>query len=105
MKRLTLLLLGLALGVSATASAQGLTMQMSNGWSFQFSGNVNAFWVFSDRFGASPLGGRQSRPGGQLRVRQAGVAVRLRIAPTMTLSAAPAGTSPPAPHDPLGQLE
>src|SRR5207247_11044240 len=47
MKRLTLLLLGLALGVSATASAQGLTMQMSNGWAFQFSGNVNAFWVFS----------------------------------------------------------
>jgi hypothetical protein len=47
MKRLTLLLLGLALGVSAAASAQGLTMQMSNGWSFSFSGNVNAFWVFS----------------------------------------------------------
>src|SRR5437667_9870810 len=47
MKRLTLLLLGLALGVSATAGAQGLTMQMSNGWSFAFSGNVNAFWVFS----------------------------------------------------------
>src|SRR5947199_1650263 len=46
MKRLTLLLLGLALGVSATAGAQGLTMQMSNGWSFSFSGNVNAFWVF-----------------------------------------------------------
>src|SRR5438874_4930964 len=47
MKRLTLLMLGLALGVSATAGAQGLTMQMSNGWSFSFSGNVNAFWVFS----------------------------------------------------------
>src|SRR6058998_669368 len=47
MKRLTLLLLGLALGVATTASAQGLTMQMSNGWSFSFSGNVNAFWVFS----------------------------------------------------------
>src|SRR5438876_674580 len=47
MKRLTLLLLGLALGVSATASAQGLTMQMSNGWAFQFSGNVNVFWAFS----------------------------------------------------------
>src|SRR5947199_5067212 len=47
MKRLTLLLLGLALGVSATAGAQGLTMQMSNGWSFSFSGNVNGFWVFS----------------------------------------------------------
>jgi hypothetical protein len=47
MKRLTLLLLGLALGVATTANAQGLTMQMSNGWSFSFSGNVNAFWVFS----------------------------------------------------------
>src|SRR5258708_6314056 len=47
MKRLTLLLLGLALGVAATANAQGLTMQMSNGWTFSFSGNVNAFWVFS----------------------------------------------------------
>ena len=47
MKRLTLLLLGLALGVASTASAQGLTMQMSNGWSFSFSGNVNAFWVFT----------------------------------------------------------
>src|SRR3989441_300368 len=47
MKRLTLLLLGLALGVSATAGAQGLTMQMSNGWSFAFSGNVNVFWSFS----------------------------------------------------------
>jgi len=42
-----LLLLGLALGVATTANAQGLTMQMSNGWSFSFSGNVNAFWVFS----------------------------------------------------------
>src|SRR5438876_11227682 len=44
MKRLTLLLLGLTLGGSATAGAQGLTMQMSNGWSFAFSGNVNVFW-------------------------------------------------------------
>ncbi|HZI23278.1 MAG TPA: hypothetical protein VFD76_12190, partial [Gemmatimonadales bacterium] len=47
MKRLTLLLLGLALGVATTATAQGLTMQMSNGWSFGFAGNVNAFWVFT----------------------------------------------------------
>jgi len=47
MKRLTLSLLGLALGVASTASAQGLTMQMSNGWSFSFSGNVNAFWSFT----------------------------------------------------------
>jgi len=47
MKRLTLLLLGLALGVASTASAQGLTMQMSNGWSFTFAGNVNVFWSFT----------------------------------------------------------
>jgi hypothetical protein len=30
----------------AIMSAQGLTMQMSNGWSFSFSGNVNAFLVY-----------------------------------------------------------
>jgi hypothetical protein len=54
MKRLTLLLLGLALGVSATASAQGLTMQMSNGWTFAFSGNVNVFWVFSKENNSGP---------------------------------------------------
>jgi hypothetical protein len=47
MKRLTFLLLGLALGVTATARAQGLTMQMSNGWSFSFAGNVNVFWSFT----------------------------------------------------------
>jgi hypothetical protein len=57
MKRLTLLLLGLALGVATTANAQGLTMQMSNGWSFSFSGNVNAFWVFS---ADSTKGGKNS---------------------------------------------
>jgi hypothetical protein len=54
MKRLTLLLLGLVLGVSATARAQGLTMQMSNGWSFQFAGNVNAFWVFTKQNNSGP---------------------------------------------------
>jgi hypothetical protein len=29
------------------AQAQGLTMQMSNGWRFTFAGNVNVFWVFT----------------------------------------------------------
>src|SRR5438876_82378 len=46
MKRLTLLLLGLALGVSATAGAQGLTMQMSNGWSFQRQNILNDQTLF-----------------------------------------------------------
>jgi len=38
---------GLGAGRLRDAGAQGLTMQMSNGWSFSFSGNVNAFGVFS----------------------------------------------------------
>src|SRR3989441_6085030 len=46
MKRLALLLLAVAVLLPAAASAQ-LTMQMSNGWSFSFAGNVNAFWVYS----------------------------------------------------------
>src|SRR3989440_1649165 len=46
MKRLAVLLVAVALLLPAAANAQ-LTMQMSNGWAFQFSGNVNAFWSFT----------------------------------------------------------
>src|SRR5213594_3050904 len=46
MKRLTLLLVAVVLLWPAAANAQ-LTMQMSNGWSFTFAGNVNAFWSFT----------------------------------------------------------
>src|SRR5438552_17157597 len=46
MKRLALLLVAVALLLPAAANAQ-LVMQMSNGWSFSFAGNVNAFWVYS----------------------------------------------------------
>jgi hypothetical protein len=46
MKRLALFLVAVALLAPAGANAQ-LTMQMSNGWSFSFAGNVNAFWVYS----------------------------------------------------------
>jgi len=46
MKRVLGALLFLALGVSGSARAQGLTMQMSNGWSFSFQGNVNAFLAY-----------------------------------------------------------
>src|SRR3990172_6088789 len=45
MKRVALLCLGLAMGGATVAEAQ-LTMQMSNGWSFTFGGNVNAFLVY-----------------------------------------------------------
>ncbi len=47
MKRLTLWLLAAAVGLPSAIQAQGLTMQMSNGWKFTFSGNINAFLVYS----------------------------------------------------------
>lgn len=47
MKRLTLVLLAAALVVPGLAQAQGLTMQMGNGWKFTFAGNVNVFWVYT----------------------------------------------------------
>ena len=47
MKKVALLCLGLALGAANAAEAQ-LTMQMSNGWSFTFAGNVNAFYIYSN---------------------------------------------------------
>ena len=47
MKRLTLWLLAAAVGLPSAIQAQGLTMQMSNGWRFTFSGNINAFAVYS----------------------------------------------------------
>jgi hypothetical protein len=45
MKRVALLCMGLVLGAASVAEAQ-LTMQMSNGWSFTFAGNVNAFLTY-----------------------------------------------------------
>jgi len=56
MKRLMMVLLVAALVVPCVAQAQGLTMQMGNGWSFTFAGNVNVFWVFTstDSLGATP---------------------------------------------------
>ncbi|MDQ3222688.1 MAG: porin, partial [Gemmatimonadota bacterium] len=47
MKRVALLCMGLAMGVASVAEAQ-LTMQMSNGWSFTFGGNVNAFFTYEN---------------------------------------------------------
>ncbi len=48
MKKVALLCLGLAMGAANAAEAQ-LTMQMSNGWSFTFAGNVNAFAIYESQ--------------------------------------------------------
>src|SRR3954463_14658677 len=58
MRRVALLCLGLVVGAASAAEAQ-LTMQMGNGWSFTFAGNVNAFLVYDDvnDAGLDPLGG------------------------------------------------
>jgi hypothetical protein len=48
MKRVALLCLGLAVGATTVARAQ-LTMQMTNGWTFSFAGNVNAFAIYESQ--------------------------------------------------------
>ncbi len=48
MKRVALLCMGLVMGAASAAEAQ-LTMQMSNGWSFTFGGNVNAFAIYESQ--------------------------------------------------------
>src|SRR4029077_7093062 len=60
MKRIGLVCLGLALGAANTVHAQGLTMQMSNGWNFTFSGNVNTF-IYYEKSNSS---GNTLTPGG-----------------------------------------
>lgn len=59
MRRVALLCMGLAVGAASAAEAQ-LTMQMSNGWSFTFGGNVHAFFVYTD----VSEGGTLTAPGG-----------------------------------------
>ncbi len=48
MKRSALWYIALSVAGTGGLSAQGLTMQMSNGWAFTFSGNVNAFVMYTD---------------------------------------------------------
>jgi len=59
MKRSALLFGALCLGVASAANAQGLTMQMSNGWNFSFAGNVNIFAQYQSQSssGNTPTGG------------------------------------------------
>jgi hypothetical protein len=59
MKRSALLFGALLLGAASAANAQGLTMQMSNGWNFSFAGNVNIFAQYQSQSssGNTPTGG------------------------------------------------
>jgi hypothetical protein len=56
MKKVALLCMGLAFGAANVAQAQ-LTMQMSNGWSFTFAGNVNAFFIYQTSKSLDPVSG------------------------------------------------
>jgi hypothetical protein len=74
MKRVALLCLGLAVGAASTAEAQ-LTMQMSNGWSFTFGGNVNSFLYYTK----SNTDGTTATPGGIVPPATVGVTNLTRI--------------------------
>lgn len=60
MKRSALLFGALLLGAASVANAQGLTMQMSNGWNFSFAGNVNIFAQYQSQSSS----GNTATPGG-----------------------------------------
>lgn len=60
MKRSALLFGALLLGAASSVDAQALSMQMSNGWTFGFAGNVNIFAMYqkeSDDGQVAPPGG------------------------------------------------
>ena len=57
MKRSALLFGALLFGAASGANAQALTMQMSNGWTFGFAGNVNIFAMYQKVSG--PAGRRR----------------------------------------------
>jgi hypothetical protein len=81
MKRVALLCVGLAVGAASAAEAQ-LTMQMSNGWSFTFSGNVNAFAIYES---TSDEGGTLGAPGGLIGIGGKGFNVRTGLLPAFAV--------------------
>jgi hypothetical protein len=81
MKRVALLCVGLAVGAASVAEAQ-LTMQMSNGWSFTFSGNVNAFAIYES---TSESGGTLGAPGGLIGIGGKGFNVRTGLLPAFAV--------------------
>jgi hypothetical protein len=81
MKRVALLCVGLAVGAASAAEAQ-LTMQMSNGWSFTFSGNVNAFGIYES---TSEEGGTLGAPGGLIGIGGKGFNIRTGLLPAFAV--------------------
>src|SRR5215208_2046069 len=81
MKRVALLCLGLAVGAASAAEAQ-LTMQMTNGWSFTFSGNVNAFAIYES---TDEDGGTIGAPGGLIGIGGKGFNVRTGLLPAFAV--------------------
>jgi hypothetical protein len=75
--------MGLALGTAGAAEAQ-LTMQMSNGWNFTFSGNVNAFGIYESQ---SSDGGTDltTLPGGLVGVGGKGFNIRTGLLPAFAV--------------------
>ena len=80
MKRVALLCLGLALGSATVAEAQ-LSMQMSNGWSFTFAGNVNAFAIYESQSES----GATAAPGGLIGVGGKGFNIRTGLLPAFAV--------------------
>ena len=74
MKRVAMLCVGLAVGAASAAEAQ-LTMQMSNGWTFSFAGNVNSFLYYTK----SSTSGTTATPGGLVPPASVGVSNLTRI--------------------------
>src|SRR3954465_8674641 len=80
MKRVALLCVGLAVGAASVAEAQ-LTMQMTNGWSFTFSGNVNAFAIYESQ----STDGGTSAPGGLVGIGGKGFNLRTGLLPAFAV--------------------
>ena len=83
MKRVAMLCVGLAVGAASTAEAH-LTMQMSNGWAFTFSGNVNAFSIYesTSETGATNLA---TTPGGLIGIGGKGFNLRTGLLPAFSV--------------------
>lgn len=81
MKRVAMLCVGLAVGAASAAEAQ-LTMQMSNGWAFTFSGNVNAFSIYESQ---STSGGTLTAKGGLVGIGGKGYNLRTGLLPAFSV--------------------